>query len=227
MLEKKSIPSVMSDLRHEIVEVPAAIKHCSGIKIYGRRIKSVIFTTDVSIIANNNADAVLAVYPFTPNPAILKSIMQVASVPVFAGVGGGLTTGDRSANMSLFSESEGAFAVVVNAPTDVQTIQTINKMIDVPIIYTVVSDKADIASRIEAGVDILNVSGGSQTAAIVAEIRKNYPDFPIMATGGPSQESVEATIAAGANAITYTPPSNAELFKLKMEKYRLIEEDGH
>ena len=78
----------MSDLRYEIVEVPANIKQCSGIQIYGRRIKSVIFTTDVSIIANNNADAVLAVYPFTPNPAILKSIMQVASVPVFAGVGG-------------------------------------------------------------------------------------------------------------------------------------------
>lgn len=66
MLEKKHIPSVMSDLRYEIVEVPANIKQCSGIQIYGRRIKSVIFTTDVSIIANNNADAVLAVYPFTP-----------------------------------------------------------------------------------------------------------------------------------------------------------------
>ena len=153
--------------------------------------------------------------------------MQVASVPVFAGVGGGLTTGDRSANMSLFAESEGAFAVVVNAPTDVQTIQTINKMIDVPIIYTVVSDKADIASRIEAGVDILNVSGGSQTASIVTKIRESYPHFPIMATGGPSLESVEATIAAGANAITFTPPSNAELFKFKMEKYRLTEERGH
>ena len=73
-----------------------------------------------------------------------------------------MTTGDRSANMSLFAESEGAFAVVVNGPTDVQTIQTINKMIDIPIIYTVVSDKADIASRIEAGVDILNVSGGAR-----------------------------------------------------------------
>ncbi len=48
-----------------------------------------------------------------------------------------------------------------------------------------------------------------------------------MATGGPSQESVEATIAAGANAITYTPPSHADVFKLKMEKYRLIEEAGH
>lgn len=129
--------------------------------------------------------------------------------------------------MSLFAESEGAFAAVVNAPTDVQTIRTINKMIDIPIIYTVVSDKADIASRIEAGVDILNVSGGSQTAAIVADIRKSYPDFPIMATGGPSLESVEETIAAGANAITFTPPSNAELFKIKMDKYRRTEEKGY
>lgn len=227
MTEKKTIPSVMSDLRSEIVEMPLAIKKCSGIKIYGRRIKSVIFTTDVAIIANNNADALLAVYPFTPNPAILKSIMRVASVPVFAGVGGGLTKGDRSANMSLFAESEGAIAVVVNGPTDVKTIRTIDKLIDIPIIYTVVSDKADIASRIQAGVDILNVSGGSRTAAIVAKIREKYPDFPIMATGGPSVESIEATIAAGANAITITPPTNGELFKQKMEKYRKIEEEGH
>lgn len=227
MSEKKPIPSVMSDLRHEIVEAPESIKKCSGIKIYGRRIKSIIFTTDVSIIANNNADALLAVYPFTPTPTVLKSIMQVSSVPVFAGVGGGLTKGDRSANMSLFSESEGAVAVVVNGPTDISTIQTINDRIDIPIIYTVVSDKADIGSRIKAGVDILNVSGGANTASIVAKIRESYPDFPIIATGGPSIESIEATISAGANAITFTPPSNGELFKKKMEKYRQQEEDGY
>ena len=54
-------PSVMSNLRKEIVRVPEAIKQCTGISIYGRLIRSVIFSTDVSIIANNNADAVLAV----------------------------------------------------------------------------------------------------------------------------------------------------------------------
>ncbi|EHI70605.1 hypothetical protein STRIC_0065 [Streptococcus ictaluri 707-05] len=85
--------------------MPDMIKECSGINIYGRTIKSILFSTDVSIIANNNADAVLAVYPFTPNPSIIKSIMLVASVPVLAGVDGGLTTGFRAANMSLFSES--------------------------------------------------------------------------------------------------------------------------
>ena len=220
MMTQPHIPSVMSDLRQDIVQMPEIIKECSGIRIYGRRIRSILFTTDVSIIANHNADAILAVYPFTPIPAIIKSIMMVASVPVLAGVGGGLTTGVRSANMSLLSESEGAYAVVVNGPTTVETIDEINKVIDIPIIYTVVSDKSDIKSRIEAGIDILNVSCGVETPKVVEKIRKEYPDFPIMATGGPTEESIRQVIAAGANAITYTAPSNGELFKGKMEKYR-------
>lgn len=220
MMTQPHIPSVMSDLRQDILQMPEVIKECSGIRIYGRRIRSILFTTDVSIIANHNADAILAVYPFTPIPAIIKSIMMVASVPVLAGVGGGLTTGVRSANMSLLSESEGAYAVVVNGPTTVETIEEINKVIDIPIIYTVVSDKSDIKSRIEAGVDILNVSCGVETPKVVEKIRKEYPDFPIMATGGPTEESIRQVIAAGANAITYTAPSNGELFKGKMEKYR-------
>ncbi|MDW8680590.1 hydrolase [Streptococcus suis] len=224
-MTKTRIPSVMSDLRQDIVQVPEIIKECSGIRIYGRRIRSVLFTTDVSIIANHNADAILAVYPFTPSPAIIKSIMMVASVPVLAGVGGGLTTGMRSANMSLLSESEGAYAVVVNGPTDVKTIEEINKMVDIPIIYTVVSEKSDIASRIEAGVDILNVSCGVDTPNVVRKIRESFPDFPIIATGGPTEESIRRVIEAGANAVSYTAPSNGELFKGKMEKYRKFAKD--
>ena len=38
--------------------------------------------------------------------------------------------------------------------------------------------------------------------------------------GGNWEESMARTIAAGANAITFTPPSTAELFKEMMEKYR-------
>ncbi|HFI0405225.1 TPA: hydrolase [Streptococcus suis] len=224
-MSKQVIPAVLSDLRQDIVQVPDIIKECSGIRIYGRRIRSVLFTTDVAIIANHNADTVLAVYPFTPSPAILKSIMMVASVPVLAGVGGGLTSGMRSANMSLLSESEGAYAVVVNGPTDVKTIEEINKMADIPIIYTVVSEKADLLSRIEAGVDILNVSCGLETPSVVKKIRQVLPDFPIIATGGPTEESIRRVIEAGANAISYTAPSNAELFKKKMEKYRTSSKD--
>lgn len=219
-MNKQFVPSVLSDLRQDSVQMPEVIKECSGIRIYGRRIRSVLFTTDVSIIANHNADAILAVYPFTPSPAIIKSIMLVASVPVLAGVGGGLTTGLRSANMSLLSESEGAYAVVVNGPTTVETIKEINKMIDIPIIYTVVSEKSDLVSRIAAGVDILNVSCGLDTPIVVAKIREQFPEFPIIATGGPTEESIRAVIEAGANAVSYTAPSNGQLFKEKMEKYR-------
>lgn len=219
-MKEDNIPNVMSNLRQEIVRVPEIIKSCSGIRIYGRRIRSILFSTDVSIIANHDADAVLAVYPFTPHPAILKSIMMVASVPVFSGVGGGLTNGTRSANMSLLAESEGAYAVVLNGPTNVETIEKVNQMIDIPIIYTVLSDQIDLISRIEAGVDILNISCGADTARVVKKIRQLYPDFPIIATGGPSEESILSVIQAGANAVTYTAPTSSELFKEKMKTYR-------
>lgn len=222
-----NVPSVMSDLRQEIVHVPDIIHSCTGIRIYGRRIRSVIFSTDVSIISNTDADAVLAVYPFTPSPAVIKSIMMVSSIPVFAGVGGGLTTGFRSANMSLFSESEGAMAVVVNGPTPPETIEKINQMVDIPIIYTVVSSQSAIQPRLDAGTDILNVSGGPNTAEIVRKLRQDFPDIPIIATGGPTEETIRQVIEAGANAITYTPPSNGELFKKKMVKYRTKEENRH
>ena len=39
-------------------------------------------------------------------------------------------------------------------------------------------------------------------------------------TGGPTEESMRETIAAGADAITWTPPSNGEVFRDVMEAYR-------
>ena len=44
--------------------------------------------------------------------------------------------------------------------------------------------------------------------------------MPIIATGGPTDESILQTIEAGANAITWTPPSCAELFAEVMSAYR-------
>ena len=51
-------------------------------------------------------------------------------------------------------------------------------------------------------------------------IRKDFPDIPIIATGGPTEEDILRTIQAGANAITYTPPSTGELFSVRMHQYR-------
>ena len=68
--------------------------------------------------------------------------------------------------------------------------------------------------------DIINVSGGKNTPNIIRKIREKYPLVPIIATGGSTQESIEATIEAGANAISYTPPSSAEIMGSLMDVYR-------
>ena len=87
---EKKIPHVKTKLRsHHIVTMPDEIYAASGIVIMGRRIKSLIFSTDIAIIRNCNADAVLAVYPFTPQQIIADAIVSTSSLPVFCGVGGG------------------------------------------------------------------------------------------------------------------------------------------
>ena len=218
--DKTHIPGVISELRRDIIEVPTVITKCSGININGRKLKSFLFTTDIAIICNTDADAVLAVYPFTPHPGIIQAITSVASMPVLAGVGGGMTQGTRSANISLFAESLGSIAVVVNAPTPLDTIRLINETVDIPVVGTIVSLHQNIQDRLDAGVDILNVSGGSETVSIIKNIREDYPFVPIIATGGKTNENILATIEAGANAISYNPPTNAKIFKKKMEVYR-------
>ena len=59
---------------------------------------------------------------------------------------------------------------------------------------------------------------------MVRRIREKYPKVPIIATGGPTPESILATIEAGADCISYTPPSTAEIFAEIMKRYR-AEED--
>ena len=217
---RKAVPEYDGTLRSHMIKIPTCISECSGIRVFGRRIKSLAFTTDVAIIRNINADAIIAVYPFTPQPAIHRAVMQAADMPVFAGVGGGVTRGMRVVNLANDAEHEGAFGVVVNAPTDNEVVGMLKRVLDIPVVVTVVSDKTDVAARIEAGADILNVSGAQHTPAIVGSIRERFPDVPIIATGGPTEETILETIRAGANAITYTPPSNGELFAQSMARYR-------
>ena len=206
-------------LRDFRLSVPNAINDCKGIKIFGRSIKSIVFSTDVSIIRNCNADAVIAVYPFTPQPVITQAVMMVADCPVFVGVGGGLTKGERVINLARHAEYQGATGVVLNAPTSNDAIREVAKVVDLPIVITIVKED-DIQGRLDAGAQILNVSAASKTPELVAKIREKFPDVPIMATGGPTEESIKATINAGADAITWTPPSNGEVFRNIMDAYR-------
>lgn len=218
---EKNRPIIRSNLRQHIVEIPEEIYQATGIIINGHRIKSLLFSTDVAIISNSNADAIIAVYPFTPTLQITKAIIQVAQRPVLVGVGGGTTSGPRVKEIALDAELHGAIGVVVNAPTKTEFVRELKEHIDVPVILTIVSLNENLKERmLESGASIVNVSGGKDTVAIVKELRKIDSNFPIIATGGPTIETIKEVIAAGANAVTYTPPTNGEIFKSMMERYR-------
>ena len=219
-MEKKMPKKIDGNLRAFALRVPEVIYKCSGILVFGKRIKSLVFSTDLSIITNVNADAIIAVYPFTPQPIITQALLLAADVPVFAGVGGGLTQGQRVMNLAMFAEMQGATGVVLNAPTANEVVQHVSETIDIPIVVTVARADTDYDARVAAGAVMCDVSAAADTPAVVRDSRSRYPDMPIIATGGPTDESILETIAAGANAITWTPPSNGEIFKDIMAAYR-------
>lgn len=217
---EKFIPDIEGNLRKHMVRVPEAINEVSGIRIFGKLIKSLLFTTDVALIRNCNANAVIAVYPFTPQPVITHALITAADAPIFCGVGGGTTTGKRVVNLAMHAEYQGAIGVVVNAPTDNEIIRKLKDRIDIPVVVTVASENTDIQARLDAGAAILNVSCAAKTPEVVKSIRERFPQASVIATGGPTEQSIRATIEAGANAITFTPPTSAEIFRGLMEKYR-------
>lgn len=216
----RKAPSYPGRLRKNRVRVPEIIDTCSGINIFGQSLKSFLFSTDVAIIRNTNADAIIAVYPFTPQPLISHALILAADKPIFCGVGGGITTGERCIELAIDAEFQGALGVILNKPTQNDTIEKMKLKIDIPIIITIVSGKDDIKERIKAGVDIFNVSGAEKTTDIVKKIRDINDDIPIIATGGKTDETIRKVIEAGSNAVSYTPPTTAELFKEIMIRYR-------
>ncbi|MFL0197044.1 hydrolase [Clostridium sp. WILCCON 0269] len=219
----KYIPEIKGIPIRHMIKVPEVIREASGIRIFGKRLKSFLFTTDVAVIRNSNADAVIAVYPFTPQPLITQAILLSADIPVFCGVGGRAVAGRRVVNLALDAEFKGAMGVVLNSPTPNKVIRQVRATIDIPIIVTVVSEYENVKERVESGATIINVSGAKKTSNIVKKIREEYPSFPIIATGGPTEKSIKDTILAGANAIAFTPPTSAEILSKIMvynrEKY--------
>ena len=150
--------AVDGTLRKFALRVPEVIYQCSGIMVFGKRIKSLVFSTDLSIIKNVNADAIIAVYPFTPQPIITQALLLAADIPVFAGVGGGLTQGQRVVNLAMYAEMQGATGVVLNAPTASAVVSHVAETIDIPVVLTVARSDTDFDERIKAGADLFNVS---------------------------------------------------------------------
>ncbi|MDP3463157.1 MAG: hydrolase [Bacteroidales bacterium] len=193
---------------------------CNGILLGKFNIKSLIFSTDMALIENNDSDAVLAVYPFTPSSKIMKSLIDFADKPVICGVGGGLTQGKVSLEMAIAAESMGAAAVIVNQPFKNKDIEAIKRKVNIPIISSVSIKEFSFRDRVNAGVDVFHVTGGSNTASIVEHIKYSAPCYPIIATGGKTIANIQSSIHSGADAIVLTPPSSGELFKSIMKQYR-------
>lgn len=220
MNKEDNIPTFGSKLRKNIVVVPEVIRECSGIRVFGQVLKSFLFSTDIAIIRNTNASAIIGVYPFTPQPIISHALISAADKPVFCGVGGGLTSGIRSIELALHAEFQGALGVVLNKPASNDLIRELKQKIDIPVTITIVSEQDDIKGRLQAGVDIFNVSGAENTVEIIQKIRALNSDIAIIATGGKTDETIVQVIEAGANAVSYTPPSTGFLFKEIMRNYR-------
>jgi len=151
---------------------------------------------------------------------ISDALISSSYIPVFAGVGGGTTQGSRVVTLAQDAEAQGAMGLVVNAPIPDGDIRAICERVDIPVVVTVVRSDTDIDARLAAGATILNISAAEDTPEVVRAVRARYPDVPIIATGGPTGESISRTIDSGANAISYTPPSTKELFAIMMKRYR-------
>ncbi|WP_302962536.1 dioxygenase [uncultured Adlercreutzia sp.] len=207
---------------HADLAVPAVIRTAPGIFVQGRRIRSLVFSTDLAVICHCDADAVLAVYPFTCQPAITQALVAASQRPVFNGVGGSITHGERCVEVALHSEMQGVAGVVVNTSIPIDTVEALAERLNVPVVVTVCAYDAVAARQIEAGATMANVAAGARTAEVVASLRSRYHELPIIATGGRTDEAIARTIEAGADAISWTPPDIRVLERAVMEKARRL-----
>ena len=145
-------------LRKAPLRVPDNYEECSGFTLFGRRIRTLLYSTDVAAIRNSNADAIFAVYPFTAQPAITQALLTVAEAPLFVGVGGGTTTGRRAAELAAVSEMQGAAGVVLNSPATPEMVAQVASTVDIPVIATITRFDNEAAEKISCGARIINVA---------------------------------------------------------------------
>ncbi|MBD5559800.1 MAG: hydrolase [Clostridia bacterium] len=209
-----------NSLRTFLVEMPPLIYQVEGIRVFGRTLRSFLFSTDIALLRNTNADAVMAMYPFSTQPLIHRSLLQAADLPIFVGVGSVGMSDEKVVSCALDAEAAGATGIVVGPQVSAEMITRLKQHIDLPLIVTVASPKEDLERKIDSGADILNISGAQETPGIIRTVKEKFPYIPVVATGGPNDASILETIKAGADAISFTPPSIAEIFSKQMEIFR-------
>lgn len=194
---------------------------CKGLELQGNQVKTILYSTDLALIENNDADALLAVYPFPPSIQIIKTLIEFSNRPVICGIGGGMTQGDYAIEIALQAQQYGAAAVIVNQPFKNEDIAKLKEQLSIPIISSVSTINFDFKARIEAGVSCFNLTGGTNTLAIVEHLQHHFPHFPIISTGGKTIDVLHTVVNKKINAVVLTPPSNAALFRSIMDSYRI------
>lgn len=57
-MRSHNIPEIQGNLRKHMIHMPTAIEQVSGLRIFGRLIRSIMFSTDFAVIRNANANAI-------------------------------------------------------------------------------------------------------------------------------------------------------------------------
>lgn len=195
---------------------------CKGILLNNQLVKSILFSTDLALIENNDCDAILAVYSFPPSTKIMKSLIEFSNKPVVCGIGGGITQGRVALKMAIEAEQLGASAVIVNQPFKNSDILKIKKQINIPIISSVSALNFNFKERVESGVSFFHITGGQNTTRIIEHIKENFSDIPFICTAGKLMSNLKEVIDKEVHGVVLTPPSNGDLFKKIMNRYRNI-----
>ena len=199
--------------------VPDIISCTSGITVQGRQLHSFAFTTDAAIIRNTNADAILAVYPFTGEPVITQPYSPCPGPAVRRR---GRWHHHRPARHPTRHDGRDAGCGGRGAQRAGAALHGVRRarITNTPVIATVLTCDDELDEKIEARRSIINVAAGRRTPDVVQQIRQRHPSIPLLASGGSTDESMAETIVAGANALTWTPPNAQEMQRLMMMRYR-------
>ena len=145
-------------------------------------------------------------------------------IPVVAAVALAKLVAKRGADAVIAEGTESGGHV--GEMTTMALVPQVVDAVDIPVIATVVRCDDDAHAKVRAGAKILNIAAGKNTPQVLRELREHYPNLPLIAPGGKTPESIRETIAAGANAIIWTPPSAQQLQADMMQRYRKMKEDA-
>ncbi|MGM0545492.1 MAG: hydrolase [Bacteroidota bacterium] len=201
-------------------DLPNAIYDAPGLTIGSHDVQSILLSTNLSYIANLDIDAVLIVHPFDPTQEVNEAIHRFCEGPTFLGIGGGYRQKENMLALAEKADQQNADGVVISRPTSPELIRKVSQRINTKLIYTVMYEEENYGGFIEAGVDILNITTGESTPQTIRNIREYHPDIPIMANGGPFDSTIRETIASGADAIVYNPPTATEMIRVIFDEFR-------